>query len=135
MAPCSAAKRASCISASKGRKSAQLGLLTEQDHLWHKFESPASIRKAPVLRADDGALLQESGLLEGQSYTGRALTEGDTVKRRYVGQFLLHNGLEVYLRSFNVFNLTLWDDTMAQFGELTEQDILVRRASLPFSAD
>ena len=84
-------------------------------------------------RADDGALLQESNLLKGRSYTGRALTEGDTVKRRYVGQFLLHNGLEVYLRSFNVFNLTLWDDIMAQFGELTEQDILVRCASSPLA--
>jgi hypothetical protein len=35
----------------------------------------------------------------------------------------------VYLPSFNVFNLTLWDDIIA-FGELTEEDVLV---SLGFS--
>lgn len=35
----------------------------------------------------------------------------------------------MYLRSFNVFNLTLWDDIMAEFGELTEQDVLVSFSS------
>lgn len=48
------------------------------------------------------------------------------MRHRYVGQFKLSNGLEVYLRSFNVFNLTLWDDIMEEFGELTDQDVLVR---------
>ena len=71
-------------------------------------------------------LMQESGLLKGRSYTARALTEGDTVKHRYVGHFRLENGLEVYQRSFNVFNLTLWDDIMEEFGDLTDQDVLVR---------
>ena len=70
--------------------------------------------------------LQESGLLGGRKYTARALTEGDHVIHRYVGQFKLVNGLEVYHRSFNVFNLTLWDDIIQEFGELTDQDVLVR---------
>ena len=70
--------------------------------------------------------LQDSGLLEGRSYTARALTEGDTVKHRFVGHFRLANGLEVYQRSFNVFNLTLWDDIIEEFGNLTDQDVLVR---------
>ena len=69
--------------------------------------------------------LQESGLLGGRKYTARALTAGDHVIHRFVGQFKLVNGLEVYHRSFNVFNLTLWDDIIQEFGELTEQDVLV----------
>ena len=70
--------------------------------------------------------LQESGLLGGRKYTARALTAGDHVIHRFVGQFKLINGLEVYHRSFNVFNLTLWDDIIQEFGELTDQDVLVR---------
>ena len=73
--------------------------------------------------------LQESGLLKGRSYTARALTEGGTVKHRFVGHFRLANGLEVYQRSFNVFNLTLWDDIIEEFGDLTDEDVLV--SSLP----
>ena len=71
--------------------------------------------------------MQESGLLGGRKYTARTLTAGDHVIHRYVGQFKLVNGLEVYHRSFNVFNLTLWDDIIQEFGGLTEQDVLVRR--------
>ncbi len=74
--------------------------------------------------------MQESGLLKGRSYTARALTEGDTVKHRFVGHFRLANGLEVHQRSFNVFNLTLWDDIMEEFGDLTDEDVLVRGFSL-----
>ena len=65
-------------------------------------------------------------MLSGRKYTARALTVGNHVIHRFVGQFKLDNGLEVYLRSFNVFNLTLWDDIIQEFGELTDQDVLVR---------
>ena len=65
-------------------------------------------------------------MLGGRKYTARALTAGDHVIHRFVGQFKLVNGLEVYHRSFTVFNLTLWDDIIQEFGELTDQDVLVR---------
>ena len=48
------------------------------------------------------------------------------MKHRFVGHFRLDNGLDVYQRSFNVFNLTLWDDIMEEFGDLTDQDVVVR---------
>lgn len=59
-------------------------------------------------------------------YEARALQPGLHVTKKYVGGFEVDNGLHVHLRSFNVFNLTLWDDVMAQFGDLGEDDILVR---------
>lgn len=61
-----------------------------------------------------------------KEYTARALQEGMHVKKKIVGEFTLDNGLQVFLRSFNIFNLTLWDDVMQAFGELTADDILVR---------
>ena len=52
------------------------------------------------------------------------------MKKKFVGDFLLDNGLHVFLRSFNVFNLTLWDDVMKPFGELRDDDILVSKGGL-----
>lgn len=71
------------------------------------------------------SVLQESELKLDKDYRARALQPGLHVTKKYVGEFELDNGLHVYLRSFNVFNLTLWDDVMAQFGDLREDDILV----------
>lgn len=70
--------------------------------------------------------VQESELKLDKEYRARALAPGLHVTKKYVGEFSLDSGLQVYLRSFNVFNLTLWDDVMAQFGELQDDDILVR---------
>ena len=92
----------------------------------HVMQNPA--KWLPALIFTPYFCLQESGLLGGRKYTARALTEGDHVIHRFVGQFKLVNGLEVYLRSFNVFNLTLWDDIIQQFGELTDKDVLVRHS-------
>ena len=69
--------------------------------------------------------LQESDLKLDKEYTARSLQPGLHVKKKFVGDFLLDNGLHVFLRSFNVFNLTLWDDVMKPFGELQADDILV----------
>jgi len=66
---------------------------------------------------------------------GRALPEGQQVIKRFVGNFTLENGLQVHLRSFNVFNVSLWDDVMETFGELGSEDILVgKQLDLPVPA-
>lgn len=75
--------------------------------------------------ADVSLSLQDSELKTDQEYTARSLQPGLHVKKKFVGDFVLDNGLHVFLRSFNVFNLTLWDDVLEPFGELKDDDILV----------
>ena len=38
--------------------------------------------------------------------------------------FTLKGGAEIHIQSFGIFNLTLWDDVMAQFQPLTPQDVI-----------
>lgn len=81
-----------------------------------------------LFRCEDVFLsLQESELKTDKEYTARSLQPGLHVKKKFVGDFVLDNRLHVFLRSFNVFNLTLWDDVMEPFGELKEDDILVSK--------
>lgn len=47
------------------------------------------------------------------------------IYKQFVGGFLLPNRTPVYLRSFGVLNLTLWDDVMAEFMPLTSQDVII----------
>ncbi len=41
------------------------------------------------------------------------------------GELLLQGSGEIQLRCFGRFNLTLWDDVMAELGPLTKQDVLM----------
>ncbi|CAL5226961.1 g9846 [Coccomyxa viridis] len=50
---------------------------------------------------------------------------GHPVYKQYVGGFLLPNHTPVYLRSFGILNLTLWDDIMSEFMPLTSQDVII----------
>ena len=47
-----------------------------------------------------------------------------TILKQNVGRFTLRGGAEIHIQSFGIFNLTLWDDVMAQFEPLTTQDII-----------
>ena len=47
-----------------------------------------------------------------------------TILKQNIGMFTLSSGAEVHIQSFGIFNLTLWDDVMAQFQPLTSQDII-----------
>ena len=50
---------------------------------------------------------------------------GTNIHKQFVGGFLLPNRVPVYLRSFGILNLTLWDDVIAEFLPLTSQDIII----------
>ena len=52
-------------------------------------------------------------------------TLGHHVYKQFVGGFLLPHRVPVYLRSFGVLNLTLWDDVMGEFMPLTSDDIII----------
>lgn len=52
-------------------------------------------------------------------------TPGHHIYKQFVGGFLLPNRMPVYLRSFGVLNLTLWDDVMGEFMPLTSNDIII----------
>lgn len=52
-------------------------------------------------------------------------TPGHHIYKQFVGGFLLFNSVPVYLRSFGVLNLTLWDDVMGEFMPLTSNDIII----------
>ncbi|EIE21588.1 hypothetical protein COCSUDRAFT_66960 [Coccomyxa subellipsoidea C-169] len=88
------------------------------------FNSLACLTR-PALKSGKQTPWEESDLKLDKEYTARSLQPGLHVKKKFVGDFLLDNGLHVFLRSFNVFNLTLWDDVMKPFGELQADDILV----------
>ena len=47
-----------------------------------------------------------------------------TILKQNVGMFTLKSGAEIHIQSFGIFNLTLWDDVMASFMPLTEDDIV-----------
>ena len=58
-----------------------------------------------------------------------------SIFKQNVGSFTLGNGAAVHIQSFGVFNMTLWDDVMAQFMPLTSRDIILvggRRFSIRF---
>lgn len=59
---------------------------------------------------------------------GREYTLSDdpatAILKQNIGMFTLRGGAEVHIQSFGIFNLTLWDDVMAQFEPLTPQDIV-----------
>ncbi|KAK9916493.1 hypothetical protein WJX75_003317 [Coccomyxa subellipsoidea] len=45
--------------------------------------------------------------------------------KQNVGNFSLTNGASVHIRSFGIFNISLWDDVFAEFLPLTENDTIV----------
>ncbi len=51
--------------------------------------------------------------------------EGVDILKQNIGNFTLKNGAEVHIASFGIFNLTLWDDVMAQFAPLTSNDVIL----------
>ena len=51
--------------------------------------------------------------------------EPGTILKQNVGSFTLRNGASVHIRSFGIFNLSLWDDVMADFAPVTKDDIIV----------
>ncbi len=60
-----------------------------------------------------------------RNYTARGIPAPFVIPRQYIGQFEMASGAQVYLRAFGRFNLTLWDDVMAEFEPLTERDVIV----------
>ena len=50
---------------------------------------------------------------------------GNTILKQNIGSFTLGNGAAVHIQSFGMFNMTLWDDMMAQFMPLTPRDIIL----------
>ncbi|CAK0787972.1 hypothetical protein CVIRNUC_011194 [Coccomyxa viridis] len=50
---------------------------------------------------------------------------GVSVFKQNIGSFTLGNGAAVHIQSFGMFNMTLWDDVMAQFMPLTPRDIIL----------
>ena len=50
---------------------------------------------------------------------------GASVFKQNIGSFTLGNGAAVHIQSFGMFNMTLWDDVMAQFMPLTPRDIIL----------
>jgi hypothetical protein len=51
--------------------------------------------------------------------------EPGSILKQNVGSFTLRNGASVHIRSFGIFNLSLWDDVMAEFAPITKDDIIV----------
>lgn len=50
---------------------------------------------------------------------------GVDILKQNIGQFTLNNGAAVHIQSFGIFNMTLWDDVMAQFMPLAPNDIIL----------
>ena len=50
---------------------------------------------------------------------------GVSVFKQNIGSFTLGSGAAVHIQSFGMFNMTLWDDVMAQFMPLTPRDIIL----------
>ncbi len=47
-----------------------------------------------------------------------------SILKQNIGMFTLRSGAEVHIQSFGIFNLSLWDDVMAQFQPLTDDDVI-----------
>jgi hypothetical protein len=44
---------------------------------------------------------------------------------QFVGNFTMESEGEVHVRCFGIFNLTLWDDVLAEFMPLTQDDVIM----------
>ena len=60
-----------------------------------------------------------------RNYTARGIAGDFVIPRQYIGHFELDTGARVFLRAFGRFNLSLWDDVMAEFQPLTDRDVIV----------
>jgi hypothetical protein len=52
-------------------------------------------------------------------------TTSRSIHKLYVGNVHLRSGGRIHLRSFGIVNITLWDDVIREFGEITENDIIL----------
>ena len=59
-----------------------------------------------------------------------------TIFKQNLGNFTLDSGAEVHIRSFGIFNLSLWDDVMAELAPFSDRDTLIvgARPLLPLAA-
>ena len=48
-----------------------------------------------------------------------------TIFKQNLGNFTLRNGAEIHIRSFGIFNLTLWDNVMAELAPFSDKDTLI----------
>ncbi|CAL8467294.1 g6831 [Coccomyxa elongata] len=55
------------------------------------------------------------------------LSDEPTTKifKQNIGNFSLSNGASIHIRSFGIFNISLWDDVFAEFMPLTEKDVIL----------
>lgn len=62
-------------------------------------------------------------------YTVHFSCEERTILKQYLGEIQLQGNGSIHLRSFGQFNLSLWDDVLADFeqehGKLTPRDIIM----------
>jgi hypothetical protein len=94
--------------------------LTEDE----SFASRLSIDHFPPLRAT-----RDPRVLAAGNYTVRMSGLDRVILKQFLGDLHLHGNGSIHLRSFGQFNLTLWDNILAEFeatyGKLTSRDIIM----------
>jgi hypothetical protein len=91
---------------------------------WQMYNSLACLL-APVSVNGIATLWDESSTTVRGDYKGREWPEDRHILKQYWAEVNTTSGLQILVRCFGRYNASLWDDVFAEFGAITERDIII----------
>ena len=91
---------------------------------WQMYNSLACLL-APVSSNGIATLWDESTTTVRGEYKGREWPEDRHILKQYWAEVNTTGGLQILVRCFGRYNASLWDDVFAEFGTITERDIII----------